>query len=157
MESWSKQDWLQYVEASLVRGRFVYRAFFPNKAPFLFACNVFRRRGHRVHVFFEVVEHGPPCTGVVILPYIDSSDITIRRDSVLQDIMSNMSGYSTVRVRGCGTTIQMVNDVVHLAICDGWFVAHTQLGTLTKTVEGVKQHNTTMVVTLSRGSDGHAL
>ena len=157
MESWTKQDWVQHIEARLVHGPFTYRSFFSNKAPLLFACDVFRRKGHRVRIFFEVVEQGPPCTGIIISPDIETTDITIRRDSVLEDVLARMSGYSSVRVRGCGTTIQMVNDVVHVAICNGWFVVDTQLGTLVKVVGDVKQRNTTLVVTVSTGSCGHVL
>ena len=153
MESWTKQEWVHHIEARLVHGPFVYRAFFPTKTHLLFACDVFRRKGHCVRVFFEVVEEGPPCTGVVISPDVRTTDITIRRDSVLEDVLACMSEYSSVRVRGCGTTLQMVSDVVHMAICNGWFVVDTQLGTLVKVVGGIKQRNTTLIVTVHKGSD----
>lgn len=154
MERWGKQEWVTYIGDCLLHGRFVYRSFFPNKTALLFACDTFRRNGHTVELFFEVVEHGPPCTGVVISPHIETADITIRRDTKLEDVVARMVGFASVRVRGCGTTVQMVNDAVHMAIRDGWYVGHTEMGTLVKIVDGIKQRNTTLMVTLCRGSPG---
>ena len=152
MESWTKQDWVNYIEAELAKGRFVYRAFFPNKAPFLFACDMFRRRGHAVDLFFDVVEFGPPCTGVIISQTQENTDITVRRDSTMEDILQRMQGFRKVCVRGCGTTVEMVSNVVHFAIVHGWYVDHTEMGTLVKMVDGCKQRNTTLLVILCRGS-----
>ena len=150
MQSWGKQDWVTHIGMHLQRGPFTYRSFLPNNAPMLFAVDVYRRRGHKVDIFFEVVEVGPPCIGFVIFPEIESTDITIRLDTNVQDIVERMSVYQTVRIRGCGTTIELVVQIVKMAICRGWYVDKTNMGTLVKLNNDSKHRNTTLMVTLCR-------
>lgn len=150
MQAWGKQQWIEHISTYLQHGPFTYRSFLPSNATMLFAVDVFRRRGHKVDIFFEVVEIGPPCIGFVIFPGIESTDITIRLDTTVQDVIERMMGCQIVRIRGCGTTIDLVVQVVKMAICRGWYVEKTNMGTLVKLDNDAKHRNTTLMVTLCR-------
>lgn len=151
-----KQEWIQRIETTLAQGVvFTVACTDTDKASLLFACDLFRRRKHRVNLQFQPTQQGIVVLHVSILPFQNAIECTIKRDQKVEDIIAKMSDahIEHVSVRGCGTVINTVSNVVQWAIHHGWFVEKTFLNTLIQNgAHKNKQRNTTLMVVLQRGS-----
>lgn len=151
-----KQEWVRRIETVLEEGKPYILSFSEqDKAPLLFACDVFRRRKHCVTVHFEPTLAGHLNLHVTINPLQNTVEITVKREDSLDDIISQFSAkhLQFVTVRGCGTVINTVCKAVQFAIHNGWFVDKTFMNTLVQvTSTNTKQRNTTLTVYLCRGS-----
>lgn len=151
-----KKEWVQQIESIIQSGNtFVYKLQDENKAPLLFACDVFRRRRHDVHVELTPSETGAAVLSVCISPTPTALEFTVRRDQNAATILASMSSpvIEVVTIRGCGTVLNTVCKVVEVALHTGWLVEKNVLNTLTQTgTDNIKQRNTTLLVVLRRGS-----
>ena len=151
-----KKEWVQQIDSILKTGNsFVYKLQDENKAPLLFACDVFRRRRHDVHVELTPSETGAAVLIVSISPTATALEFTVRRDQTAAAILTSMSVPSihVVTIRGCGTVLNTVCKVVEVALHTGWMIEKNVLNTLTQTgTDNIKQRNTTLLVVLRRGS-----
>ena len=126
------------------------------KASLLFACDYFRRRKFAVFIDFTPTPDRKLNLHVTIYPGPTSLEFTLRRGDNAQNIISQLS-QPHIRhacVKGCGTVIDIVCEVVEWAIHTGWFVEKSFLNTLIQNVSGTaKQRNTTLSVVMRRASD----
>ena len=152
-----KKEWVAHIEEILQRGQpFVCRVQDANKAPLLFACDVFRRRRHDVHIELTPSESGHAVMNICISADSAALEFTVRRDQTAESILQAMSQtmVRVVTVRGCGTVLNTVCKVVEVALHTGWFIEKNVLNTLTQTgSDNIKQRNTTLLVVLRRGSN----
>jgi len=152
-----KKEWVAHIETILSQGHsFVYKIQDENKAPLLFACDVFRRRRHDVNIDIVPSETGRAILDVCISANTPALEFTVRRDQTVDNIIQSMSQptVEVVTIRGCGTVLNIVCNVVEIAIHAGWFIEKNVLNTLTQTgTDNVKQRNTTLLVVLRRGSN----
>jgi len=152
-----KKEWVVHIKSILEQGRtFVHKTSDYNKAPLLFACDVFRRRNHDVHLEMVPSETGEAVLNVCISYGITAFEFTVRRNQTPESITEAMqqSNLKVVTIRGCGTVINTVCQVVETAIHTGWFIEKNVLNTLTQTsIDDVKQRNTTLLFVLRRGSN----
>ena len=152
-----KKDWVQHIENRLAqRVPFVYSTSEDNKAPLLFAVDLFRRRRHDVTVSLEPSLARKVVVHICISPDMSALEFTVRRNQNADDIIKEMesTNVKVVTIRGCGTVINKVCSVVETAIHSGWYVEKNILNTLTQTgTDNVKQRNTTLLVVLRRGSN----
>ena len=150
-----KKDWVQYIENILSQQvPFVHHTMEDNKAPLLFAADVFRRRGYDVKVSLEPSDIQKVVLYVCISPSVSALEFTLRRNQSVVDIIKEMKSpiVKVVTIRGCGTVLNAVCNVVENAIHDGWYVENNILSTLTQKGAGnTKQRNTTLLVVLRRG------
>ena len=155
-----KLEWVAVIRQTLDTGMpFYIRTADENKAPLLFAADVFRRQNHDVVVRLDASDSGKAVLHVTISADARCLEFTIRRDDSLQDILQKMSNpnVSCVSVRACGTVINTVCQVVEHAIHRGWYIDKTIMNTLTQISSmNSKQRNTTLHVVLRRGSLLHA-
>lgn len=151
-----KKEWVQRIEQTLaINQPFVARVVEDNKAPLVFAADVFRRRKYDVKVSLEASQTGKAILHVSIPPCVSALEFTLRRDQTCEAILSNMlvPSVKVVTIRGCGTVINTVCKIVEHAIHNGWFIEKNVLNTLTQTgQDNIKQRNTTLLVVLRRGS-----
>jgi len=152
-----KKEWVAHIEAVLESGHpFVHKTQDQNKAPLLFACDVFRRRKHDVHIMLTPSETGKVVLNVCIYVGKTALEFTLRRDQRPESIIMGMQDPMTrvVTIRGCGTVLNTVCQVVETALHSGWFIEQNVLNTLTQTnQDNTKQRNTTLLVVLRRGSN----
>tara|TARA_B110000908_G_scaffold172766_1_gene242903 strand:- start:2360 stop:2836 length:477 start_codon:yes stop_codon:yes gene_type:complete len=152
-----KKDWVSHIESILSQGySFVYKIQDENKAPLLFACDVFRRRRHDVIIDIAPSETGRAVLSVCISAAVTALEFTVRRDQTVANIIQSMTqpNIHVVTIRGCGTVLNIVCRVVEIALHTGWFVEKNVLNTLTQTgTDNIKQRNTTLLVVLRRGSN----
>jgi hypothetical protein len=151
-----KQDWIKRIEMTLTQGHvFAVSCSDPDKASLLFACDLFRRRKHRVNLHFNPTQRGILVLHVSILPFQNAIECTVKRDQAPEEIIAKMTdpNIQHVSVRGCGTVINTVATVVQWAIHHGWFVEKSLLNTLVQNgSHNSRQRNTTLMVVLQRGS-----
>lgn len=153
-----KQDWVNRIERVLAEGQvFVHKTIEPNKSAFLFAVDVFRRLNHGVTVNVEPTEHGRVCLYVTVSPYKSYFEFTLRRDDdplqIIQSIAANEHA-DTVSIRGCGTVINSLFQILDWALHNGWFVEKSFMSTLTQVLTNqTKQRNTTLNIVIRRGSN----
>ncbi|MDA7839022.1 hypothetical protein N9A45_01690 [bacterium] len=152
-----KQDWIRHIETTLsVENRpFTVSYTDPDKAPLIFACDVFRRRRHLVNMHFEPTLIGLLNLHVVISPLQSTLEITIKREDTLPSVIESLSDphLQNVTIRGCGTVLNIVCSAMQYAIHNGWFVEKTFMNTLVQmSPDNIKQRNTTLSVYLCRGS-----
>lgn len=153
-----KQDWVNRIERVLAEGQvFVYKTMEPNKSAFLFAVDVFRRLNHGVTVNVEPTEHGRACLYVTVTPHKSYFEYTLRRDDdpaqVIQSIAANENA-RTVSIRGCGTVINSLFQIMDWALHNGWFMEKSFMSTLTQTLTNqTKQRNTTLNIVIRKGSN----
>ena len=151
-----KQEWIKRIEMTLAQGLvFTVACSGPDKASLLFACDLFRRRKHRVNLQFDPTQQGILVLHVSILPFHNAIECTVKRDQAPEEIIAKLSErhIQHVSVRGCGTVINTVAIVVQWAIHHGWFVEKSFLNTLVQNgTHNSKQKNTTLMVVLQRGS-----
>lgn len=153
-----KQDWVNRISQVLAEGRiFVHKTTQPNKSAFLFAVDMFRRMNHVVHLSIEPSEHGKACLYVRILPQKGYHEFTLRRNDDPAAIIQAIAGQGQamcVSIRGCGTVLDSLFEVMDWAIHNGWYVEKTFMSTLTQTLPNKsKQRNTAMNVVIQRGSN----
>ena len=151
-----KKEWVQRIEQTHANDQsFVARLVEENKAPLVFAADVFRRRRYDVTISLEASQTGKAVLHVCIPPYASALEFTVRRNQTPESILQDMQSVSvnSVTIRGCGTVINTVCKVVEVAIHSGWFIEKNVLNTLTQTgADNIKQRNTTLLVVLRRGS-----
>jgi len=152
-----KKDWVYRIEQTLANNQpFVARVTDDNKAPLVFAADVFRRKKYDVKVSLEASQTGTAVLHVSIPPYTSALEFTLRRDQSAQEILECLraSAVQVVTIRGCGTVINTVCKIAEYAIHNGWFIDNTVINTLTQTgLDLAKQRNTTLLMVLRRGSD----
>lgn len=152
-----KKDWVHRIEQSHANGEaFVARVGDDNKAPLIFATDVFRRKRYDVKVSLEASPTGAAVLHVCIPPYTSALEFTLRRDQSVQDVLACMrpSTVHVVTIRGCGTVINAVCKIAESAIHNGWYIDNTVINTLTQTgLDFSKHRNTTLLMVLRRGSD----
>ena len=150
-----KKEWVQYIENILSQQvPFTHRTMEDNKAPLLFAVDVFRRRGNDVKVSLEPSDTRKVVLHVYISPFMSAVEFTLRRNQSVVDVIKVMKSpiVKVVTIRGGGTVINTVCSVVENAIHDGWYMEKNILSTLTqKGIGNTKQRNTTLLVVLRRG------
>lgn len=153
-----KQEWVNRIEKVLSEGHvFTQKTMDPNKSAFLFAVDVFRRLNHSVTINIEPTEYGKVALHVTISPLKTYFEFTLRRDdnpqSVIDSIMRNTSA-NKISIRGCGTVINSLFEILDWALHNGWFVDKSFMSTLTQTLANqTKQRNTTLNVVIHRGSN----
>ena len=152
-----KKEWIALIEQQLESQLpFTCNIADENKAPLLFACDIFRRRRHDVTVSLDASHTGKAVLHVCISSDISALEFTVRRNKTPHSILEAMRSPSVkvVTIRGCGTVINTVCKVVETAIHTGWFIEKNVLNTLVLTNDdATKQRNTTLLVVLRRGSD----
>jgi len=152
-----KKDWVAQIEKRLESQLpFTCHITDDNKAPLLFACDVFRRRRHDVTVSLDASHTGKAVLHVCISCDISALEFTVRRNKTHHSILDAMMSptVKVVTIRGCGTVLNTVCKVVETAIHTGWFIEKNVLNTLVLTNDDdTKQRNTTLLVVLRRGSD----
>ena len=151
-----KQEWIKRIETTLAQGLvFTVACTDTDKASLLFACDLFRRRKHRVNLQFDPTQQGVLVLHVSISPFQSAVECTVKRDQTPEEIINKIADkhIKYVSVRGCGTVINTVTVVVQWAIHHGWFIEKTCLNTLVQNgAHNNKQRNTTLMVVLQRGS-----
>ena len=152
-----KKEWVAHIQLILDSGQpFVHSTLDQDKASLLFACDIFRRRKHDVHIQLTPSETGYVVLNVCISVQKTALEFTLRRDQRPESII-NCMGHPAIRVvtiRGCGTVLNTVCRVVEAALHSGWFIEKNVLNTLTQTSQdNTKQRNTTLLVVLRRGSN----
>ena len=156
-----KKEWVQHIDTFICQGKpFIYKCVEENKAHILFACDYFRRRRHDVKISLQPTLEKNAVLNICILPPRNFLEFTIRRDQSSESIIESIvnSNAVAVSVRGCGTVINIVCNVVEWAIHNGWYVDNTVLNTLTQiSSDKLKQRNTTMMVILRRGSNSESI
>ena len=152
-----KKEWVVHIEAVLESGQpFVFQTQDQNKAQLLFACDIFRRRKHDVHIELMPSDTGQAVLNVCISVEKKALEFTVRRDQTSKSITEAMQqqNIQVVTIRGCGTVLNIVCQVVQTALHTGWFIEKNVLNTLTQTADdNVRQRNTTLLVVLRRGSN----
>lgn len=151
-----KQDWVKTIEMTLRSGHpFTVSYKDDNKAPLLFACDVFRRRKHDVQINFDPTLEGRLVLHVIISASAHVLEFTIRREQTAEEVIRELKNPHILcaSVRGCGTVTNTVCDIIKWSIHNGWIVEKTFLNTLTQTLaDNIKQRNTTLVAVLRRVS-----
>ena len=151
-----KQEWIRHIETILKNGQtFVVSITDENKAPILFACDMFRRKKYEVQFDFSPSQTLELVLHITIHPKQSALEFTIRREQTPEEIIAMMlpENIHHVSVRGCGTVVNTVCKIVQWAIHNGWFVEQKFLNTLTQiNTNSTKQRNTTLLVVLRRGS-----
>ena len=121
-------------------------------ASLVFACDLFRRRKHDVHLDIEASETGTAILKVFISKIQHALEFTIRRDDVAEHFISQMEPHiQVVAIRGCGTVIQTVFQVIEWAIHNGWLLEKSFISTLTQRGDNNIQRNTTFSAILRKG------
>jgi len=150
-----KQEWIDVINSSLENGQaFGISYYEADKASLLFACDVFRRRMYDVRVGMDASENGTGSLNVSISHKQNSLSFTVKREDNGHEILRQLTSpdIECVTIRGCGTVINVVCDVVSRAIHHGWYVENSHLNTLTQKHQNTKQRNTTLLFVLRRGS-----
>lgn len=151
-----KLEWVATIRKTIESGRpFYIRTVDENKAPLLFAADVFRRQNHDVVVRIDASDSGKAILHITISDTPTCLEFTIRRDDNIKTILEKISSpnIQCVSVRACGTVINSVCKVVEYAIHRGWYVEKNIMNTLTQISDtNSKQRNTTLHVVLRRGS-----
>lgn len=150
-----KQEWVDNIKLSLESGQpFTCCCQDIDKASLLFACDVFRRRMFDVRISMEATVNGVGSLNVSISHRQNALSFTVKREDSGHEILRQMSSREVecVTIRGCGTVINVVTNVVSQAIHNGWYVEKTHLNTLTQIYNNAKQRNTTLLFVLRRGS-----
>mgnify|MGYP001260347316 CR=1 FL=1 len=154
----AKQDWVKSIDAILARGEiFCHRTQESNKAPLLFAADVFRRLNYGVNIAIEPTQYQKAALVVIIHPTKCNFEYTLKRNDnpmdIIEEIYTNPV-ITTISIRGCGTVINSLFTIIDWSIHNGWYVEKTFMNTLTQTLPSqTKQRNTTMSIVLCRGSD----
>ena len=148
-----KQDWMAKMSSSLDNGH-IFSETVKTKTPatLLFACDVWRRRKHDVVISIEANQSGESSLSVVIHPKKSSIDLTIRRTETSEDILKSIHWTTKkIRIRGCGSVVNTVYQVIDSLINQGWYLEQTMLNSSTHKHSVHNQVNTTLQAVLRRG------
>lgn len=151
-----KHEWVQHIDSTLqTDNAFTVKCTEQDKATLLFACDVFRRRRHDVRIDFSPTQDDKMVLQVCILPIKSRLEFTLRRNQTADEIIRAVTpDIHIISLRGCGTVINTVCQVMEWALTHGWFLQKSFLNTLTlQNQSSNKQRNTTLVVVLRRGSN----
>ena len=92
-----------------------------------------------------------------ILPQKGYHEFTLRRNddpAAIIRAIADQGQAMRVSIRGCGTVLDSLFEVMDWAIHNGWYVEKTFMSTLTQTLPNKsKQRNTAMNVVIQRGSN----
>jgi hypothetical protein len=149
-----KRDWIQQINLSLNMGvPFVYSSIQQKKSQLIFACDTFRRKNHDVILSIEPSIETLSILHIVIHPFQNCIDFTVTKKTTKHDIMKELTANTTkIRVRGCGTTIEVVLDFTAWAINNGWYIEKNIMNTLTQQCDDCTKKNTTLQIVLRKGS-----
>ena len=150
----AKQDWIQHIRKILATDSpFCYRAITENKIFALFAADTFRRCGHEVTIDIVPTQYNIACLILTIFPKKTFIEFTLRRNDEPQKIISQIikSKCTKVSLRGCGTVIQSLFEIMNWALHNGWYTDNTVISTLTYQTESSKQRNTTLNIVIRKG------
>lgn len=150
----AKQEWIQHIRKILATDSpFCYRGITENKIFILFAADTFRRRGHEVTIDIVPTQFSISCLIITILPKKTFIEFTLRRKDEPQEIIRQIikSKCTKVSLRGCGTAIQALFEIMNWALHNGWYTDNTIISTLTHQSESSKQRNTTLNIVIRKG------
>jgi hypothetical protein len=154
MQQTPKQDWIQYIQNILAGGHPFHRKVTgPNKIFILFAADTFRRSGHEVTIDIVPTESHISCLIVTIFPTKSFIEFTLRRNNKPTDIIQQItdSQCTQVSLRGCGTVINTLFQIMDWSLHHGWYVEKTTMSTLTQQKETYQQRNTTLNIVIRKG------
>jgi len=149
-----KQDWVQRIEQVLALNiPFQFKAILGNKLYILFAADSFRRHGHEVIIDIVPTEKQISCLVITIFPTKQFIEFTLRRHDEPQAIIEQIidSKCTQVSLRGCGTVIFKLFEIMDWALHSGWYLDKTMMSTLTQRKETIKQRNTTLHIIVRKG------
>tara|TARA_B110001452_G_scaffold225526_1_gene199515 strand:+ start:3436 stop:3906 length:471 start_codon:yes stop_codon:yes gene_type:complete len=149
-----KQDWIQRIQEVIAHNiPFQYQTITGNKLFVLFAADTFRRSGHEVCIDIVPTESRISCLIITIFPKKTSIEFTLRRHdephAIIQQIIN--SNCTKVSLRGCGTVVYSVFQIMDWALHSGWYVDNTMMSTLTQQKTMTKQRNTTLHIVIRKG------
>ena len=149
----NKQEWVDRINEILTHNEyFVTSIPAMNSVSLVFACDIFRRRKHTVHVNIEASETGTAILKVSISKKITALEFTIRRNDNIRDYIEQITPcIDTISIRGCGTVIKTVFQIIEWAIHNGWLIDKSFISTLTQTYQKNTQRNTAFRAILRRG------
>lgn len=148
-----KHDWMAKMSSSLDNGH-IFSETVKTKTPatLLFACDAWRRRKHDVVISIEANQSGESSLSVVIHPKKSSIDLTIRHTETSEDILKSIRQTTKkIRIRGCGSVVNTVYQVIDSLINQGWYLEQTMLNSSTHKHSVHNQVNTTLQAVLRRG------
>ena len=148
-----KRDWIEQIGTCLNMAKtFSHSMRGANKQHLLFACDFYRRLNHDVIIDIEPTDRDP-VLNVVIHPFKTCLELTLSRETALDELVSNIEKHITkIRVRACGKVIDNVINFTDWALTHGWYVEKTFLNTLTIKNEEHPQKNTAFLVVLRKGN-----
>ena len=149
----NKQAWVNKISETLsTRQHFLATVPACKATALLFACEVFRRQNHIVEVNIEASETNTAILKVVVSKATSMMEFTVRRGENLQEYLSQIGDdIDKISVRGCGTAIATVFEIIEWAIHNGWLIEKSFMGTLTQNVGRGPQRNTTFHAVLRKG------
>jgi len=149
----NKQEWIDKISEILSTEDY-YITSVPaiQSVSLVFACDIFRRRKHNVQINIEASETGTAILKVSISKIQNTLEFTIRRNDEPNDFIQQITpGITAISIRGCGTVIQTVFQVIEWAIHNGWLIDKSFISTLTQVQQKNTQRNTTFRAILRRG------
>ena len=154
MEHFTKQEWCNRIDKVLTEERtFQHKVDIEKRIFALFAADSFRRQGHEVIIDIMPTETGISSLLLTIFPIKNFIEFTLRRNdqsiNIIQQI--NQSNCTKVSLRGCGTVIHTIFEIMDWALHSGWYVDNTLMSTLTQQHESKKQRNTTLHIVIRKG------
>lgn len=149
----NKQDWVDKINEIFVHSdHFITSLPAVNSLSLVFACDIFRRRKHTVKMNIEASETGTAILKVSITKKTNALEFTIRRNDKAADYINQITpDINTVSIRGCGTVIIVVFQIIEWAIHNGWLIDKSFISTLTQVHQKNTQRNTTFRAILHRG------
>ena len=131
----------------------IYTKTVPHKQAvvFLFAADVFRRKGHKVNVWIDPNIHNSSIT-IIIYPQPRVLEITFKKtDDVHAHIDSILNSESNfLCLRACGTAITQMLEVTNFVLNNGWTSDKINMESLSQTQEERIHINTTLQINLTK-------
>jgi len=149
----NKQEWIDRITEILSHSDYFITAV-PAilSVPLVFACDNFRRRKHSIHINIEASETGTAILKVSISKIQNTLEFTIRRNDNPMDFIQQITpDINVISIRGCGTVIKTVFQIIEWAIHNGWLIDKSFISTLTQVHQKNTQRNTTYRAILRRG------
>jgi len=149
----NKQAWVDKINETLAtRNHFLATVPACKATALIFACDVFRRRKHDVDINIEASETNTAILKVVVSKATSAVEFTVRRGDNAQQYLSQVGDdIEKISVRGCGTVIVTVFEIIEWAIHNGWLIEKSFMGTLTQNIGRGPQRNTTFHAVLRKG------
>tara|TARA_B110000858_G_C17730739_1_gene439976 strand:- start:358 stop:810 length:453 start_codon:yes stop_codon:yes gene_type:complete len=149
----NKQEWVDKINEIFTHSEhFITSLPAVNSLALVFACDIFRRRKHTVHMDIEASETGTAILKISISKKSNAFEFTIRRNDKAVDYIEQIHPeIQTISIRGCGTVIHVVFQIIEWAIHNGWLIDKSFIGTLTQVHQKNTQRNTTFRAILHRG------